>query len=211
MRRMEDFRNRLLQRLHGALMRPGMYGDQDGVQLVLLNLLGDLVYIDERESELELAYSHLEARGMWSATRLIGPFCRRFSRVDSFEDEIASVFAEIAHGLGFLQLDRTLTKSEWNDIRRGARQICRERDWHLSQIKERFGSPSLVIGGSWHQVHCYASTTDDGWVFFDYANEWLNTKPARLRFEDCILRSVRLPTPQFGRGVVYTQYGRQLK
>ncbi len=178
MRTIEDVRNRLLETLHGALTRPGMYGgDQHGVQMVLTNLLDDLTYIDERESELARAYAILKGRGMWTATGFIGAFCQQFSCVDAFSNEIASVFAEISHGFGYVKVDRTLTNTEWKDIRKKSREICSERDWRVSQIKDRFGDPSWVIGGWMNRVHCYASTSTDGWVFLISHTKLFPTTP----------------------------------
>lgn len=213
MRTIDDVRNQLLERLHGALTHPSVYGGtQFGVQFVLQNLLHDLTYIDERESELAQSYSNLETRGMWWATGLIGPFSQRFEQVHSFSAEIASVFAEISYNFRYVNLSRTLSDAELKSIRRDSRQILSKRDLLESQIKDRFGDPSFAVCDSWHHVHCYASHSANGWVFLDFTDERVPGPPPYWKYEsDYILRNVRLPTPQFGRGIVYNPYGRRLK
>ncbi len=201
MRTIHEVRHQFLERLAHALRRPGMYGSrQQGVQSFLLGLLHDIAYIDQREQELERALENVKARGLWSAIGFAGPFEAKLASVDDFSDQIASIIAEVAHGLGYIELQRALPNDEWLAIRRSPRRTWTARGWRASEILDRFGDPSFAVGGSRASVHCYAG--DEGWVFFDYIYSYEN---------DPFLRNVRLPTPQFGRGIVYTPQGQALR
>ncbi|MFD9787810.1 hypothetical protein ACFWYX_28200 [[Kitasatospora] papulosa] len=60
---------------------------------------------------------------------------------------MASVYAEIAHRQGWLQLDRTLTPAEHHEIRHVSETWCR-KDRLLSDIVTAFGPPSVLFGGN---------------------------------------------------------------
>lgn len=185
---------------------------EHGVQDFLMNVLDDLAFIDEREEELERVYGRLKERGLWCETRFYGILRREFPKANSLGNEIASVLAEVAHQLGYLTIDQRIWKTEWRAMRKFVRESCPKQDWHVADVVERFGEPSLVIGGAWDYVHCYVSEGSDGWLFCDYANAWVNAeRPGWEYGSNPILRDVRLPTPVFRRGVVRTPYGQTVK
>ena len=62
-------------------------------------------------------------------------------------DATASVYAEIAHRLGRLELDRALSEAEFRQLGTDVGEWLAQ-DRTLSEVIETFGSPSLWIGGT---------------------------------------------------------------
>lgn len=204
MRSAEEVRNRLLERLKGAILRPSMYGgDASGVELLMVNLLADLCYIDEREAEWLKARERLETRGQFGCAGVAGSFLNRVSVKGEFADEVASVYAAEAHRLGLLEVDPALTDAEFRRLCRGLRAVCREKDWRRSEVLDRFG-PASVRAGS---VLAYVSAGRPGeWVCFDFDRTWRG-----VRNRDYRLREVRIPARNFVRELTFTPHGRALR
>jgi hypothetical protein len=132
--------------------------------------------------------------------------------IDQLYNEVTSIYAELAWNLGYLTVDRNLSKAAMKKLRQGLRAKCRERDWHQSEIKEQYGEPSLKIG----DVYCYApETRGERWIFFDFWKEYsakrINSRVIvhKKYIEDPILRDVRLPASTLMRGLVFTPFGQQ--
>ncbi|MEM7534537.1 MAG: hypothetical protein AAF639_20315, partial [Chloroflexota bacterium] len=178
--------------------------------------LANLCFIDEREDALTHRLDTLHQKGIATNARVFGAFHTVFD-YDSIEikklyHEATSIYAEVAWVLGYLTIERTLSKQEWKHLRQGLRTKCKSRDWFQSEIREQFGEPSLKI----HNVYCYVSElSQEGWVFFDFHTEHWEEKTkagvtVHTKYRDNpILRNVRLPVSTLRRGIVFTPYGRQ--
>ncbi|MBQ0989567.1 hypothetical protein [Micromonospora sp. H61] len=62
-------------------------------------------------------------------------------------DATASVYAEIAHRLGWLELERALSEAEYEQLHADVSSWL-SRDRVLREVIETFGPPSLWIGGT---------------------------------------------------------------
>ncbi|HEV3237165.1 MAG TPA: hypothetical protein VGZ25_09270, partial [Gemmataceae bacterium] len=108
----------------------------------------------------------LHVRRIFTASGVDGRFRSRFGKTNNYVCEVASVYAEVAHRLGYLAVVNTLAKDEWRIFRSGLRHKCRSRNWRVSEVTLEFGAPSLLIG---HMVFAYVpQATERGWVCFDF-------------------------------------------
>ncbi|MEY7975449.1 hypothetical protein AB8O53_03800 [Streptomyces pilosus] len=130
----------LVAHLNGALRRPGMYGRETAIMLYL----DAVAFADATEQAWQQELQDLQTRRGFSATGVRGAFEDLWG--DAHEDAVASVYAEIAHRQGWLQLDRTLTSAEHHEIRRASQTWCR-KDRLLSDVITAFGPPSVLFGG----------------------------------------------------------------
>ena len=111
--------------------------------------------------------------------------------------EATSVFAEVAHSLGYLEIadrvDRDVLSRQLDDLSR-----FRERDWTMSDLTAVLPPPSLIVNRS---VFCFAPAgSADHWVFFGF-DAW----PAPA--SDPPLRDVRVPTAKAIDGLFLTPHG----
>lgn len=217
MRSAEQIRERLIAHLGHAIRRPAMWVyPARGIEFFLLDTLSNVCFIDEREAELNQALDKMNKQEVSTNTGVFGAFHLSFDykqfEIDQLYNEVTSIYAELAWNLGYLTVDRNLSKAAMKKLRRGLRAKCKERNWHQSEIKEQYGEPSLKIG----DVYCYApETRSERWVFFDFWKEY-NAKRITSRVivyekytEDPILRNVRLPANTLKRGLVFTPFGQQ--
>jgi hypothetical protein len=218
MKTVQEIRNKKLDILKGSLIRPRMYAhDQYGVEIHFLNILDDLSYIDEKESDLEIQLDNLREKGLMSPMRVAGRLPDYFSKVCCFSNEIASIYAEIAYNLGYFSVENLCVSEKWDAIFYNIKNFCCNQDRYVNDIITQFGKPSLEIGTIWCPIHVYVSEDHQkGWICFDYWNEDLNNfdrePDNRFKFRtNPILRNVRLPKEKFKNGMVYTPYGNGLK
>ncbi|MEV0680264.1 hypothetical protein AB0I60_27485 [Actinosynnema sp. NPDC050436] len=134
-------REYLIKQVNHALRRPGMYGGETAIRLYL----DAAAFAYASEQAVHQALEELRTRRALSAAGVSGAFADLWG--DAHEGAVASVYAEIAHCRGWLQLDRTFTPAEHDELRRGAETWCRE-DRLLSDILTAFGPPSVLFGGS---------------------------------------------------------------
>ena len=130
-------------RFNRALRRPGMYGGQ----VVLLEMLLDLAWADRLEEELNRWGARLVERSMWTSTGVLGAF-ERLAPGLNVENGTASVFADIASSFHWLELDRDLDAPHYWRIRNESEELIAGTDITVDGIVERYGEPSVVIGGS---------------------------------------------------------------
>lgn len=181
-----------------------MYGGNAmGVELVFRTLLGDLCFVDERESELREELERLRYPGLYGPTGTHGALREHIRGPGDRGEEVGSVFLGIADRLGYVQPDRRLSTAEWKAMRTGLRAAIRSRDWTTEELLARFGEPSIRMG----HVFGYASEEQRaGWVFFDFL------QPERWdRRDEALLRDARLPATTLARQLVYTPTGVKLK
>ncbi|MGQ4385176.1 hypothetical protein [Streptomyces sp. SAS_270] len=136
----QEVREYLLAQLNAAMRRPGMYGGETALRLYL----DAVAFADAAEQVWQEELKDLQTRVVFS-TGVRGAFQELWG--DTHEGSVASVYAEIAHRQGWLRLDRTLTSSEYDEIRHAGETWCRE-DRFLSDVVTAFGPPSVLFGGT---------------------------------------------------------------
>lgn len=95
MKSAEEIREYFLEFLNRALPSLCAYGDE----MVAVHILSALAFIDEREPEWEAWLCDLKARGALRARGVSGAF-HEVTHQWATDNEIASVFAEIAFNMG---------------------------------------------------------------------------------------------------------------
>jgi hypothetical protein len=226
MKTAQEIKNRKLDILKAVVNRPRMSSMTNfGVEEFFRGTLGDIIFIDEREPDLEKEYEKITKKGLFTPQAVTGTLSNHFQNIEVIINEIASVYAEIAYNLGYLKLEKLLSPEDWNNIYKYFRDKCSNRDRYLEDIINQYGPPSLEIGVDVQPVHCYVSENKEHeWIFFDYWNEHLENSDnhdtdtyKRYKYsldykyrKNPILRNIRLPSKKFRHGIVFTPYGKQL-
>ncbi len=191
MRTLEDFRNRQLEILPQALKRPTMFGgNAQGTALLLSVLLRDLCWIEEREQEWE-GFKATDLRG---SRGVLGQFEYQQFQIPDYIAEIASVYAQVAHKLGYFQPERVLNPAEWKSLQSLLSADFFERDWTQTEIYDRLGPPSCEHFSSETRVACYAPEPVADWIFFDFSRRLPDSSDW---FETPILRDIRRTENRF--------------
>ncbi|GIF62834.1 hypothetical protein Ais01nite_08690 [Asanoa ishikariensis] len=175
-------------------------------------LLADLCFLDEREADQDAVELVLRSYGKLGVA---GPFIAMFGKDRSCVAEVASVFAEQFHRLGYLQVARLLDADEWDQLNADLLRRFDGKDVRRSEVEACYGSPSLVIE---KRVLCYARADGPGWLFFDCFEDHGTGEyvPGAGRYEwrwteDPLVRAVRRPAPDFEAGLVLTLYGKVMR
>lgn len=194
------------------LTRPGMWTSHpQSYDAMARSLLDDLCFLDERDRDLAEIQAVL---GGYGKVGVAGPFIALFGKDCGCVDEVASVFAEQFHRLGYLQLERQHDPEAWRRLTAGLRDRFDSQDVRRSTVEATFGPPSLVVG---HRVLCYAPADGSGWVFFDCFTEYHQEyRPetgsyAQRRDSDPLVRAIRHPAADFESGLILTRYGKVLR
>src|SRR5262245_3367974 len=109
MRAVAEIRDRLLEAVRFAVWRPSVCGGTtDATEVLLLHLLGPLCFIDGREEEWAAAKSTHVQGCRW----VRGHFEFQHLPFPGFVNEVASVYAEVAHRLGYFAPTRLLPEAE---------------------------------------------------------------------------------------------------
>lgn len=197
-----EIRRRLLERLAAALKRPGMFTPSD-VDLFFAVLIEDVAFIDDRiESLTDLRKRCLVDRGLWTSIGTQGAFDRCFADGLRLIEERASVWAEIAWRLGYLELAREVSREEWQAVD----DVVGTEDATEDDVRRAYGDFSFEQDGS-SGVSVYVSTEGE-WLCLDFDGKredgkgYMDRSLARLR-------DVRRPTPTFVDGVRFTPWGRR--
>lgn len=138
-----EARRHHLKQVNGVLRRPGMYGRDEAAEWLLLEAMaavdGSLAgWFTERDG--------LRERAAFTSTGVVGAY-RSILPASCLRDATASVYAEIAHRLGWLEVDRALSAQELQRMRAEiGGWVAQDRT--LSQVVEAFGPPSVQIGGT---------------------------------------------------------------
>lgn len=137
----EDMHSHLVGQLNSALRRPGMYGGE-----TTLRVLVDHLLFMEREPRAGAEHQRLlEERGAWSPTGVTGAF-RRLVPGGDYEHGMASVHAELAHRRGWLASDRVLDARAYDALTGRVRRWA-ETDRVWAEVVAEFGPPSVLFGG----------------------------------------------------------------
>jgi hypothetical protein len=193
------------------MTRTGMYATTGReMQLLASTLLDDLCFLDGRdEADCALALQRVDSHGKRGVA---GPFEALFGR-PRCQAEVAGVYAEIFHRLGYLTVARTIGEQEWAELAGRLRDRFEDRDLRRSETHTLLGPPSLNIDRG--TVLCYAA--DDpaaGWLFVDSPADYVRRYQAGTggyRAEadsDPLVRSLRLSSQPFENGLILTMYGK---
>jgi hypothetical protein len=204
-------RARLIEQVTQMLHRAGMYTahDQD-FEIICKMRLEDLRFLDGLP---EPTRDDLGLSDKYRSGGIPGPFRETFGDEARYYNEVASVYAEIFHHYGYLTVDRLVPDEPWSTLLAAADSAYTGRDTRLSEIIETFGPPSFKI----HKyVHCYAPESGTGWAFFDgfsYTpdDHGAPETPFRGYPSDPVLRSIRLPGPDFEESLRLTRQGKALR
>ncbi|MFF5260473.1 hypothetical protein ACFY4C_16125 [Actinomadura viridis] len=193
-----------------ALRRPGMYGGEPALRLILNHLL----FVERAQDDWGERQISLERRGAWTSTGVTGAF--RLLLPGPHEHAMASVYAEYAHARGWLAPDRVLTATEHAALRAAARSwVHCDRVW--ADVTAEFGPPSVHLGGTnplYGKVLAYLSEDPgDPIVFFHL---WNGGGPGRQgawppEREEPILLAVRFGDGPFSETFTFTPEGRRRK
>jgi hypothetical protein len=201
-----------MERLGPMVTRPTMYArDGAAFDAMARTLLADLCFLDEREQDLAAVEAALRGYGKLGVA---GPFAAVFGTRRNCVAEVASIFAEQFHRLGYLQVQRQMDHAEWQHVIGRLRHRFDGRDVRRSEVETEFGQPSLLID---KRVLCYAPSDPSGWIFIDCFTEYQQRyEPGtgsyrRQRDEDPLVRAVRQPAPDFESGLILTLYGKLLR
>lgn len=191
--------------------RAGMFASTGReMQLSAANLLNNLTFLDDRDDEFHAITGELSRYGKLGVH---GPFTAIFGEERRCVAEVASVYAELFHRLGYLPVDRLLTPAEWTPLTT-VRDWVADRDIRRSEVESAFGPPSFVVD---KQVLCYVPEDGSGWVFVDCWDERTpRYEPGMGAFEvrveaDPLVRDIRVPADTFENGLVLTLFGRVLR
>ncbi|MEU4242905.1 hypothetical protein [Actinoplanes sp. NPDC026619] len=140
---LERARRHHRDRLNDALRRPGLFGRDETAEVLLLEAMAA---VDDKLDRWEAEYAALRASPAFTSTGVHGAY-REILPANARRYAVASVYAEIAHRCGWLDLDRILLEP---DHRRLAADIGEwvAQDRTLAEVTGAFGPPSLPIGST---------------------------------------------------------------
>jgi len=196
--------------------RPNAWAlDGRAVQTLVQGDLSDLCFIDEQDERCSALFESLTRYGKLGVA---GAFQAVFGEACNYTAEVASVFAEMAWSLGYLEPTRRLSELEWRSLISSVRTVYDEVDLRRSAVLERVGDASFSVGD---RVLCYVGPNDSEWVAFDCWEEPVTRYVVEdghfrhnfrtEREEDPLLRNVRVPAPSFNESLVLTTYGKVLR
>ncbi|MEQ4306203.1 hypothetical protein ABNF97_33285 [Plantactinospora sp. B6F1] len=140
---LREARQHHLAQVNRVLRRPGMYGGSELAERLLLEAMAAV------DGSLERWWAECEGlreRDAFAATGVVGAY-GQILPADALRDATASVYAEIAHRLGWLELDRVLSEVEFQRLRTEIGGWVTQ-DRTLPEVIAAFGPPSLWIGGT---------------------------------------------------------------
>ncbi|MGW0630331.1 hypothetical protein [Streptomyces sp. NPDC002758] len=132
----------LVDQLNLALRRPGMYGGE----LTLRILLDHLLFVERQPEAFGQQQQAWQDSGAWSAIGVTGAF-RDLIPGRNYESGMASVYAEFAQRRGWLKPDRVLAADAYEALKSHVRRWAGEdRTW--ADVTAEFGAPSVLFGGN---------------------------------------------------------------
>src|SRR5258708_986828 len=138
MRSAADLRQRWLDVLPRMVTRPGMWAaDGRAFDVLARGLIADLCFLDEREQDSDDVNTLLHGYGKLGVA---GPFIALFGKDRNCAAEVASVFAEQFHRLGYLPAERLLGAGEWDRLTTRIRQRIDGHDARRNEVEADFGS-----------------------------------------------------------------------
>ncbi|MGC5019240.1 hypothetical protein [Micromonospora sp. DT47] len=165
-----QIRGHLRAKVNDALRRPGMYGGEMALHL----LLDALAFAEGRHEEWRRANDGLRERGRFTSVGVRGVFLPVLPKAVNHDDAVSSVYAELAHRLGWLETDRLLTAEEYDDLTATLPGWVAE-DRGLTDVLARFGRPSIRLGGGnprFPYTLLYVAAGSDQVVSFHLWGDW---------------------------------------
>jgi len=144
----EQIQQHFLELLNAAIRRPGMFGPGE---FGLDHAMTSVAYVTETGDQWVWRKA-LEARGAWTPVGASGWV--RLLMPGTEQVGSASLYADYAHERGWLTLDRALEAGEYAEVCGELGAWC-SVDRLRADVVERFGEPSVRIGGSGNQVLGY--------------------------------------------------------
>jgi len=132
----------LVDEMNQALRRPGMYGGEMALGLILRHLL----FAERDQDDWTAQRQRWERRGLWTSTGVKGAFQRLLPQAG--DHDTASAYAEYAHTRDWLRSERVLSAEEYAPVRAQARTWAAERDRGWADVTAAFGPPSVHLGGT---------------------------------------------------------------
>ncbi|MFC4068330.1 DUF7710 domain-containing protein [Actinoplanes subglobosus] len=155
-RRVDAWQHHFKQ-LNDVLRHPGMYGRDEMAERLLLEAMAA---VDDSLDRWSAECQELRDHDAFTATGVMGSYSRILP-ADSCRDAATSVYAEIAHRLGWLELDRALSPAEFQRLDAEVDEWVHE-DRTVDELVETFGDPSVRIGPSSEvRPKTFAYTTAD--------------------------------------------------
>lgn len=225
-----EIREFLLARLRLCLFRPGLCGGELGI----LNLFEYLTFIDERDEEWQEYRAELHRTKAFNSRGLTGGFeYRHGNRKDvSYDNLVASVYAQIAFEMGYLVplregekygIARLLDPDKYDSMRQITLELCNvsdpeDGDFAPEDILQRFGSCSIRWGTN-DKYPCTLTYFFEGdfdvFIHFDFWARWYKDESgARVPGKygpKPLLGNVRLPAETFPEQFVFTSFGKSLR
>ncbi|MEU4424402.1 hypothetical protein AB0F81_27600 [Actinoplanes sp. NPDC024001] len=165
----DEVRRHHLTKVNDVVRRPGMYGRDELAERLLLEAMAA---VDGRLEQWWAECDELRDRGAFTATGVMGAY-RHIVPAIASRDATASVYAEIAHRLGWLELDRALSAAEFQRLSAGVEEWV-THDRTLSELIGTFGRPSVWIGptsAEHAKTLAYGAAGGDALVCFHVATD----------------------------------------
>ena len=211
MRTIDEVRQSKLAKAAGIVAHTGMFATTGReMEFACRDLLADLCFIDSRDAEHEAARKRLERYGQLG---VVGAFDAVFGSASNHVAEVASVFAEQFHALGYLEIGAARAESDWEEIRAGLADAHALTDTRRSAPIDHYGEPSLVVD---QRVLCYVSDeTPAKWIFFDcwkpngeVYREGRGDAFGPYLVGDPLVRDIRVPAGTFDEGLILSLWGK---
>ncbi|TXR99802.1 hypothetical protein EAO73_28235 [Streptomyces sp. col6] len=131
----------LIKQFNRALRSPETFGGEVALHLLITNLL----FVERRPDAYTPQRQAWIDNKTFRATGVTGAY-RELIPGHSYNDGMASVYAEFAQQCGWLESDRLLTTAEYETLTGSVRQWA-EKDRTWPDVTATFGPPSVLLGG----------------------------------------------------------------
>lgn len=212
MRSGEDLRARWVELIALIMKRTGMYATTGReMQLLAHQLLADLCFLDDRDADAKREQSRLECYGKLGVG---GPFEALFGS-PRCQAEVASVYAEVFHRLGYLAIGNPVSAERWQVMTSRLRELFEDRDVARREAERLLGDPGLIID---RRILCYfPADPAAGWLFIDcHAAPASRYDVGQGRYLavggiEPLVRCVWRSGQDFESGLILTLYGKTLR
>ncbi len=172
---LDDVRRYLVDKLNRALRRPGMWGTEITLQV----LLDAVAYVDGLGEIWRREQDDLTTSGAFTSVGVRGAFAKI-----GYDDTgaVASVYADIAWRRGWLTVDRLLPDVDHHRLRAETAPWC-ARDRSLDEVLSELGPPSVLCGGGnprYSTTLAYAAADREQglvWLYFAATYDWEDPTP----------------------------------
>ncbi|MBP0460603.1 hypothetical protein [Streptomyces montanisoli] len=203
-----DIHAHLVEELNLALRRPGVFGGEVALRM----LLDHLLFVERQPEAFAQQCREWEGSGLWTAHGITGAF-RDVIPARNYEYGLASVYAEFAQRRGWLKPDRVLPEGAYQDLKGRVRQWAEEdRTW--ADVTAEFGAASVLFGGTnplYGKTLGYLSTDPkQPMVVFHLWNGSERTEESwPPEHEQPLLLAVRFGGGSFRRSLTFTPEGKR--